>query len=158
MIHKGHVYWCWRGVYCLDFATGKPLWRGGRFGATGSCLVTGDDRLIVWADRGELVLIETAVRSPSKYTELARKAKVFRRDVWPHLAFCDGRVHRIPACRVAVRDTTGAGDIFHGAFAAGLYHGMEVLQALALAARAAALGCTALGGIGRLMSYQEMQA
>ncbi|MEO1997132.1 MAG: PQQ-binding-like beta-propeller repeat protein [Planctomycetaceae bacterium] len=92
VIHKGHVYWCWRGVYCLDFATGKPLWRGGRFGATGSCLVTGDDRLMVWADRGELVLVDTAVRSPKRYTELSRKSGVFKRDVWPHLAVSDGRV------------------------------------------------------------------
>jgi sulfofructose kinase len=74
------------------------------------------------------------------------------------LALCNGRVRRIPARRVAVRDTTGAGDIFHGAFAAGLYHGMEALQALGLAARAAALGCTALGGVGRLMSHREMEA
>ena len=31
----------------------------------------------------------------------------------------EGRVRRYPAHRVAVRDTTGAGDAFHGAFAAG---------------------------------------
>ncbi|MDA1165121.1 MAG: PQQ-binding-like beta-propeller repeat protein [Planctomycetota bacterium] len=92
VIHKGHIYWCWRGVYCLDFATGKPLWRGGIFGDTASCLVTSDDRLIVWADRGDLVLTETAVRSPTKYTALARNKGIFQADVWPHIVLSNGRL------------------------------------------------------------------
>ena len=41
------------------------------------------------------------------------------------LALLGGRLHAIPARRVRVRDTTGAGDVFHGAFAAGLYHGSD---------------------------------
>ena len=93
VIHKGHIYWCWRGVYCLDFETGRPLWRGGVFGDTASCLVTSDDRLIVWADRGELVLAETATRSPKQYTELARRRGIFESDVWPHIVLSDGRLY-----------------------------------------------------------------
>lgn len=93
VIHKGYVYWCWRAVYCLDFETGKPIWRGGKFGDTASCLVTSDDRLIVWADRGELALIETAGRSPKKYTELARKRRILKNDVWPHIVLSGGRVY-----------------------------------------------------------------
>ena len=92
VVHKGHIYWCWRGVYCLDFETGRPLWRGGVFGDTASCLVTSDDRLIVWADRGELVLAETATRSPKKYTELVRRRGIFQSDVWPHIVLSDGRL------------------------------------------------------------------
>ena len=92
VIHKEHIYWCWRGVYCLDFATGRPLWRGGVFGDTASCLVTSDDRLIVWADRGELVLTETATRSPKQYTELARRRGIFESDVWLHIVLSDGRL------------------------------------------------------------------
>lgn len=93
VIHNGHIYWCWRGVYCLEFATGKPLWRGGIFGDTASCLVTGDDRLIVWADRGDLVLTETVDRSPNKYTELSRKKNIFQSDVWPHIVLSDRRLY-----------------------------------------------------------------
>lgn len=92
IIHKGHVYWCWRGVHCLDFATGELCFRGGAFGETGSCIVTADDRLIVWADHGELVLVETAERSPDKYQELARLDGVFKRDVWPHVVLSAGRL------------------------------------------------------------------
>jgi len=92
VIHKGHIYWSWRGLYCLEFETGKPVWRGGRFGDTGSLLVTSDDRLVVWADRGELVLAETAQRAPTAYQELARKRKVFGSDVWPHIVLSNGRL------------------------------------------------------------------
>ena len=63
----------------------------------------------------------------------------------------EGRVCRYRARRTRVCDTTGAGDVFHGAFAAGLAHGLELGAALDLGARAAALCCTALGGTGRLL-------
>ncbi len=67
------------------------------------------------------------------------------------LALVDGRFHEIPARRVRVRDTTGAGDVFHGAYAAGLCLGRDHLGALRLASRAAATACTALGGTGKLL-------
>jgi outer membrane protein assembly factor BamB len=92
VIHSGHVYWCWRGMYCLNFETGKPVWRGGRFNDTASCLVTSDGRLIVWARQGDLVLVETADRSPDKYTELAKKPALFKADVWPHIVLSGGRL------------------------------------------------------------------
>ena len=67
------------------------------------------------------------------------------------------RVRRFRAHPTRVRDTTGAGDAFHGAFAAGLYHDLDFESALDLAARAAALNCTALGGTGRLMKRGELR-
>lgn len=73
------------------------------------------------------------------------------------LALFGGRPRRVPAPRVKVRDTTGAGDVFHGAFAAGIFHGLGELAAVRLAARAAATSCTALGGQARLMSRAEMR-
>ena len=93
IVHKGYVYWCWRGLYCLDLETGKPVWRGGRFGDTGSLLATADDRLIAWADQGELVLVETALREPERYRELARKRRIFASDVWPHVVLSAGRLY-----------------------------------------------------------------
>ena len=77
------------------------------------------------------------------------------------LVFRDGRVHRYRAQRVPggrVRDTTGAGDAFHGALAAGLYHGLGLPAALDLGARAAALNCSAVGANARLMTRDEMGA
>ncbi|HJN07894.1 MAG TPA: PQQ-binding-like beta-propeller repeat protein [Pirellulaceae bacterium] len=93
VVHKGYVYWCWRGLYCLDFETGKPIWRGGRFGDTASLLATSDDRLVVWADRGELVLVESAQRESTAYKELARKRRVFASDVWPHIVLSGARLY-----------------------------------------------------------------
>jgi len=73
--------------------------------------------------------------------------------------YWDGRrIRRYHARRVRVRDTTGAGDAFHGAFAAGLYHGLDLPAAIALAARAAACCCTALGGTSRLLRQNEVAA
>jgi sulfofructose kinase len=68
-----------------------------------------------------------------------------------------GRVRRFRAHPARVVDTTGAGDVFHGALAAGLAQGLVLAQALDLAACAAALACTALGGAGRLMTRDELR-
>jgi sugar/nucleoside kinase (ribokinase family) len=70
----------------------------------------------------------------------------------------EGRARRFAARPVGVVDTTGAGDVFHGAFAAGLSRGWTLEKSIDLACRAAALCCTALGGAGRLMTRQESLA
>jgi sulfofructose kinase len=56
------------------------------------------------------------------------------------------RVRRFRTPRVRVRDTTGAGDVFHGAFTAGLLQGLPLERNLERAARAGARCCTVLGG------------
>ncbi len=61
------------------------------------------------------------------------------------------RTRRFRSPRVRVLDSTGAGDAFHGAFAAGIAEGLSLERTLARAARAGALACTALGGMGRLL-------
>ena len=48
-------------------------------------------------------------------------------------------VHHIPAPSVAVRDTTGCGDVFHGAFALAIAEGQAPLDAARFASAAAAL-------------------
>jgi sulfofructose kinase len=53
----------------------------------------------------------------------------------------DGALRHVPARRVPVRDTTGAGDVFHGAFAAALAMGRDVLWAAEFATATAALKC-----------------
>jgi len=67
----------------------------------------------------------------------------------------EGRARRFAARPVSAVDTTGAGDVFHGAFAAGLSRGWTLEKSIDLACRAAALCCTALGGAGRLMTREE---
>ena len=45
----------------------------------------------------------------------------------------------MPAFKIEARDTTGAGDVFHGAFAMGMAEGMEIEDALRLASASGAL-------------------
>ncbi|MFZ2446825.1 MAG: PfkB family carbohydrate kinase [Syntrophobacteraceae bacterium] len=56
-----------------------------------------------------------------------------------------GECGRLPSVPVEVVDTTGAGDIFHGAFALRTAMGDDLLPALRYASAAAALGCTRMG-------------
>ncbi|MDR1536201.1 MAG: PfkB family carbohydrate kinase [Planctomycetota bacterium] len=57
-----------------------------------------------------------------------------------------GRIRAFPAFKVEAADTTGAGDVFHGAFALALAEGMEIVEGLRFASGAAALKCTRPGG------------
>jgi outer membrane protein assembly factor BamB len=93
IIHDGHVYWAWQSVHCLDFATGQPKWKGGRVGDQGSCVLTADERLIVWTNRGDLLLVDSAKRSPSTYREVASKKNIFKRDAWPHVTLAGRRLY-----------------------------------------------------------------
>lgn len=54
----------------------------------------------------------------------------------------DGTRHALPAFRVPVRDTNGAGDTLHGALLLGLAEGRPPAEALRRAMAAAALACT----------------
>jgi len=65
---------------------------------------------------------------------------------------------RVPAFRVSVTDTTGAGDAFHGAFALMVAEGMPPQECARWAAAAAALKCTRLGSRAGLPSRAEVQA
>ena len=57
----------------------------------------------------------------------------------------EGEIHQ-PAFRVAVKDTTGAGDVFHAGFGYGLLKGWEQAMTLRFAAAVAAIKCTRVGG------------
>ncbi len=51
---------------------------------------------------------------------------------------------------VSVVNTTGAGDVFHGAYAVGLLEGLDLRQTARFASAAAALTCTRLAGFDRI--------
>jgi len=62
------------------------------------------------------------------------------------LALVGGKFLKVPPRRARVVDTTGAGDAFHGAFAAALAQGADIPTALRRASRRAAAACRHLGG------------
>lgn len=59
----------------------------------------------------------------------------------------EGELRQIPAFKVDVIDTLGAGDTFHGAFTLMLAEGKTEREAMRFSAAAAALKCTRYGGI-----------
>jgi sulfofructose kinase len=76
---------------------------------------------------------------------------------WTLAAEDAGQVVHQPAFRVAVVDTTGCGDVFHGAYAAGLVRGLAVGQRVQLAAAAAALKATRPGGQAGAPTLAEVE-
>jgi sulfofructose kinase len=55
-------------------------------------------------------------------------------------------IYYIPAFPVTIVDTTGAGDVFHGAFIFGLLNNWKLEKTLTFASATAAIKCTKLGG------------
>jgi sugar/nucleoside kinase (ribokinase family) len=64
----------------------------------------------------------------------------------------------VPAFKVEVVDTLGAGDTFHGVFTLMLAEGMSERPAMRFAAAAAALKCTRYGGILGAPTRAELEA
>jgi len=64
---------------------------------------------------------------------------------------------RLPAFPVKVEDTVGAGDVFHGAFLAGLLNGDTAKEAARFASGAAAVKCTRIGGRAGVPDRETLQ-
>ncbi|MBV8819233.1 MAG: carbohydrate kinase family protein, partial [Acidobacteriaceae bacterium] len=62
------------------------------------------------------------------------------------------------AFQVTTADTTGAGDVFHGAFCYAMLTGMAMRDALDFSNAAAALNCTAIGARGHIPTRSEIDA
>ena len=58
----------------------------------------------------------------------------------------EGKFFSHPAFKIKVIDTTGAGDIFHGAYIVGRLEGMDASEASVFASATSAIACTVLGG------------
>ena len=91
VIHRNRIYWSTHQAMCLDFQTGELLWQQGQFGDAGSCVVTQDEKLIIWANRGTLALFDIA-GAPKRHRELARLQFESSSDVWPHVVLANGRL------------------------------------------------------------------
>jgi sugar/nucleoside kinase (ribokinase family) len=73
------------------------------------------------------------------------------------LVYQAGRFFYSPGFVVETVDTTGAGDVFHGAFAYALLAGWDIPRALDFSNAMAALNCTALGARGGIKSQAEAE-
>jgi len=73
------------------------------------------------------------------------------------LARVDGRFVYSPGYVVDCLDTTGAGDVFHGAFCYAVIERFSISEALDFSNAMAALNCTALGARGGIRSLAEVR-
>jgi len=73
------------------------------------------------------------------------------------LIFTRGRFIYSPGFVVEAVDTTGAGDVFHGAFVYGLLAGWRMDHILEFSNAMAALNCTALGARGGIRTREEAE-
>ena len=73
--------------------------------------------------------------------------------------FLDGDLLlRSPSFEVAVRDTTGAGDVFHGAFIFGVLRGWDLNRIVRFAHATAGMKCRALGARAGIPHLEEVEA
>jgi sulfofructose kinase len=73
------------------------------------------------------------------------------------LARADGRYFYSPGFVVDCVDTTGAGDVFHGAFCYSVLQKMPLAEALEFSNAMAALNCTGAGARGHIAAIDEIQ-
>jgi sugar/nucleoside kinase (ribokinase family) len=72
------------------------------------------------------------------------------------ICLLDGAFTESRGFRVDCVDSTGAGDIFHGAFIYGLVKGWDMVKTLDFSNAAAALNCTAIGARGGIAPLDEI--
>lgn len=72
------------------------------------------------------------------------------------LALMDGEFVYAPAFVINCIDTTGAGDVFHGAFCYAVLQGMPIDRALEFSNAMAALNCLGLGARGHIGGLEEV--
>jgi len=62
------------------------------------------------------------------------------------VTYRDSEIISLPAFPVEARDTTGAGDVFHGAYVYGLLRGLDLSDTIRFASAVAAMKCRQIGG------------
>ena len=77
---------------------------------------------------------------------------------WGALAYTGTAFQYSPGFVVNCRDTTGAGDVFHGAFCYAVIERMPLREALRFSNAMAALNCTALGAQGAIGTADEVHS
>lgn len=102
----------------------------------------------------------TSERDPFKALELLQNEygmRVAAMTLGAHgsLARAGGRFVYSPAFVVNCVDTTGAGDVFHGAFCYSVLQGMPLRDALDFSNAMAALNCTAVGARGGICGAEK---
>lgn len=116
------------------------------------------DYLIVPKEMAEDVTGTSDAAALEKLAQYGAKMVVITLGEAGSLYLVNGKVGEVPAFAVETIDTTGAGDVFHGAFIYGLAHGWLPRQMVIFASAVAALKCTQLGGRSGIPTLMQTQA
>jgi sugar/nucleoside kinase (ribokinase family) len=123
------------------------------------CLV---DHLVISREFACKLTQETdPVTATAKLWSPARQAVVITcgsEGCWFSSADLRGRTLKQPAFRVDVVDTTGCGDVFHGAYASALVRGLALKDRVCFASAAAALKATRPGGQAGCPTLAEVES
>ncbi len=143
------------------------LWRfGGGLGGMALAQLLGADHLLeLFAELQPSVLLCNAMEAAAMGGEvdpetIGARLTVIKHGAGPAVLLQPGHAPiEVPALSIDnVRDTTGAGDVFHAAFAWGLLEGLAPEPILRAANAAAAMSCRSLGAQGGLPSRDELAA
>ena len=93
-----------------------------------------------------------------KMTEIFKGIIVITLEEKGCLYSLNGQIKLMPSIKVKTIDSTGAGDIFHGAFTYGIAEGFEFEKVIKYASIAGALSVTKIGGYKSIPSLEEMTA
>jgi len=68
-----------------------------------------------------------------------------------------GAIERFPAYTIEPVDTTGAGDVFHGAFIFGMLKGYAIEDTIKFASAVSAINCMSIGGRNGIPSFEQVR-
>jgi sulfofructose kinase len=116
-------------------------------------LITSSEFPVRWTGEGDpfraLILIQE---------EYGMKVAAMTLGSFGSIARMDGKFCYSPAFVVNCVDTTGAGDVFHGAYCYGVLAGLSLRETLDLSNAMAALNCTAIGARGGISDLTAAKA
>ncbi len=78
-----------RVLTCIDLATGRQRWKGGRYGSGQVLLLADQPLLVVISEKGEAVLVAA---DPTAYHELCR-FQAIEGKTWNHPVVAHGRLY-----------------------------------------------------------------
>lgn len=116
-------------------------------------LITSSEFPVRWTGEGDpfraLIMIQE---------EYGMKVAAMTLGSFGSIARMDGKFCYSPAFVVNCVDTTGAGDVFHGAYCYGVLQGLSLRDTLDLSNAMAALNCTAIGARGGISDLATAKA
>lgn len=116
-------------------------------------LITSSEFPVRWTGEGDpfraLIMIQE---------EYGMKVAAMTLGSFGSIARMDGKFCYSPAFVVNCVDTTGAGDVFHGAYCYGVLQGLSLRDTLDLSNAMAALNCTAIGARGGISDLAAAKA